>query len=127
MKIVRPHHREIPWQLLCLDPDTHRDGDITRLMRVAKEGDSLLGGYLLEAPVGDSRIWQVLRLAVAESKRRQGLGYWLIGHATGVAESRGASEIHVGCREDNPACRLFRRYGYEPVQSDRLCFFTYSE
>jgi len=124
VKIVRPRPFEIPWQLLCLTPCTE---DITRLMRIAKSDDEILGGYLLEEPAGESRAWRILRLAVRESARREGLGYYLVGHATGVAESRGATQIHVECQQDQPAWRLFCRYGYQPVQSNSLCFCTYGE
>ena len=131
LKILRPHPHEIPWQMLCLDACEHPCEDITRLMRIAKEDETVLGGYLLQAPVGESvdesRVWQLLRLGVAAPRRRQGLGYWLIGHATGVAESRGATEIRVQCQREHPAWRLFCRYGYAPVGIDQLRFLTYSE
>ncbi len=126
MNIVRPLPHEVPWQLLGLAPPAGSE-DITRLMRIAKSEDGILGGYLLEEPHGESGVWRILRLAVRESARRQGLGYYLVGHATGVAESRGATEIRVECQQDRPAWRLFCRYGYQPVASGKLCFFTYGE
>ena len=102
-------------------------GDITRLMRIAKDSEIVLGGYLLKKPEADSLTWQILRVAVLTEARGQGLGFWLVGHAVGVAESRGAAEVLVELPEEHPARSLFVRYGFVPVQTDRLCFTTYSE
>lgn len=120
--IVRPRRDEVPWQLLCLKERETEFPEITELMRIAKDGEHVLGGYLLEAPR-----WKLVRLGVVPEARRQGLGYWLLGHAVGVAESRGATEICIELTEDHPARGLFLRYGFEPVERQRLCFFIYSE
>ncbi len=127
VSVVRPRPDEIPWELLCVEPFRGSANDITRLMRIARDGDIVLGGYLLKAPEADSLSWQVLRLAVLAEARGQGLGFWLVGHAVGVAESRGAAEVLVELPEEHPARSLFVRYGFVPVQTDRLCFTTYSE
>ena len=127
VSIVRPRPEEIPWELLCLEAFRDCASDITRLMRIAKDGSNVLGGYLLRSPEGDSMTWQILRVAVLSDARGQGLGYWLIGHAVGVAESRGAAEVLIELPQEHPARGLFLRYGFLPVQTDRLCFTTYSE
>lgn len=127
VSIIRPRREEIPWELLCLEVFRKSANDITRFMRIAKDGNKVLGGYLLRSPHGDSMIWQILRVAVHSDARRQGLGNWLIGHAVGVAESRGAAEVYVELPDSHPARGLFLRYGFVPVQTDRLSFTTYSE
>lgn len=120
--IVRPKPDEVPWRLLCLGEHEAKFPDISELMRIAKHGQRVLGGYLLEA-----KTWKLLRLAVVPEVRRQGLGYWLLGHAVGVAESRGAAQICIELEETHPSRGLFLRYGFKPVERHRLCFFTYSE
>ncbi len=125
--VARPRPEEVPWRLLCLKESGHCMPDLTKFMRIAKQDDRVLGGYLLREPESDSMAWKILRLAVQPEVRRQGLGYWLIGHASGVAEGRGAAEIIVEIAEEHPARHLFERYGYEPLNRQRLCFFTYSE
>ena len=125
--VARPRPEEVPWRLLRLEETKNCTPELTEFMRIAKQGEEVLGGYLLEEPESDSMAWKILRLAVQPEVRRQGLGYWLIGHASGVAEGRGAAQIIVEIEEAHPARRLFERYGYEPLNRQRLCFFTYSE
>ena len=127
--VVRPRTDETPQALLCLDclsDPVDFQVETTCLVRVAKQDDIILGGYLLEPPE-HALTWRILRLAVSPNARGQGLGYWLLGHAVGVAESRGAAEITINLSDSHPARNLFLRYGFEPVQSNRLSFFTYSE
>ncbi len=126
LSILRPRREEIPWRLLCLDARDEGASDITSLMRIARRDDVadgvVLGGYLLAAPQRGGLAWQILRLGVLPEARCQGLGYWLMAHAVGVAESRGASGIFVSLREDHPARKLFLRYGFEPTGAGRLSF-----
>ncbi len=125
--MVRPRPDEIPWELLCLEEFRSHENDIAELMRIVRHDGRVLAGYLLKAPEQDSMTWHILRLAVMPEARGQGLGYWMIGHAVGVAESRGAAEVIIELPERHLARSLFLRYGFVPVQSERLCFTTYSE
>ncbi len=95
-KIYRPYPDEVPWDLLAAasaDEDALRDVLELNLVRVAKHQDRVVGGYGLR-PLTPLR-YQLVVLVVAEAYRGHGLGRWLLGHAIGLAESRGGREIVV--------------------------------
>ena len=91
-RIFRPYPDEIPWELLPDDAAKVGYRDDAR-MRVAKLGAEVIGVYVIE-PVNEL-CYRVLELAVAPGYRSHGLGRWLLGHAIGLAESKGAREILV--------------------------------
>ena len=114
--IYRPYPDEIPWDLLALaDPDDARvasyaDADF---MRVAKHEGEVVGAYVVERR--SATCFALRNLVVAPAYRRHRLGAWLLGHAIGLAESKGAREIVV----PGAAPRgLFTRVGFvaEPGQ-----------
>ena len=85
--IYRPYADEMPWELLpegLAAPDPN-------LTRIAKLGGEVIGAYAIE-PV-NALHYRITALVVAERHRRQGLGRWLLGHAIGICESKGAREI----------------------------------
>ena len=101
--IYRPYADEMPWALL---PDglAAPDPDLTR---IAKLDGEVIGVYVVE-PV-NALHYRITGLVVPEHHRRQGLGRWLLGHAIGLCESKGAREISA------PATRsqLFANRGFE--------------
>ncbi len=101
--IYRPYADEMPWELL---PDGLAAPD-PNLTRIAKLGGEVIGAYAIE-PV-NALHYRINALVVAERHRRQGLGRWLLGHAIGICESKGAREISA------PATRsqLFVKRGFE--------------
>ena len=109
--IYRPYADEMPWELL---PDRLAAPD-PNLTRIAKLGGEVIGAYAIE-PV-NALHYRITALVVAERHRRQGLGRWLLGHAVGICESKGAREISA------PATRsqLFAKRGFERTgESQRL-------
>lgn len=111
--IFRPYPDEIPWQLLLqADADEHRvrqyaDPDWTR---IAKFDGDVVGVYVVRA--NTPLEYQILNLAVAAPYRGKGLGSWLLGHAIGISESKGAREIvTMGFAQTS----LFARVGFEPA------------
>lgn len=91
--VYRPFPGEVPTDLVgsnaALDD-----------VRIAKLGGRVVGAYRL-ARVGADR-FEVVALAVYPPYRRAGIGRWLLGHAIGLAESRGGRIVEaVG-----PACFL---------------------
>lgn len=94
--LYRPYPDEIPWELLLMaDPDEARvhsyaDADF---MRVAKYRDQAIGVYVVRALT--PTVFELTNLAVAPGYRRRGLGRWLLGHAIGLAETKGARELRV--------------------------------
>ena len=111
--IYRPYPDEIPWQLLLqADADEHRvrqyaDPDWTR---IAKFDGEVVGAYVVRA--NTPLEYQILNLVVAAPYRGKGLGSWLLGHAIGISESKGAREIvTMGFARTS----LFARVGFEPA------------
>jgi GNAT superfamily N-acetyltransferase len=109
--IYRPYSDEIPWELLHLgDPDEERiasyaDADY---MRVAKFQDEVVGVYVVEAQT--PLRFALRNLVVAPAYRGKGLGAWLLGHAIGLSESKGAREIEISRMRPRS---LFTRVGFE--------------
>lgn len=95
-RVFRPYPDEVPWDLLesvALDGRALREALELNLVRVAKYEDRVIGAYGIR-PL-ESTVYELVGLVVAEGYRRKGLGSWLLGHAIGLAESRGAREILV--------------------------------
>jgi GNAT superfamily N-acetyltransferase len=116
VQIFRPYADEAPWSLLAESGVDEHDL-VARLSRdetrIAKHDGRVVGAYGLR-PLTDVR-HELVALAVAEGFRRQGLGRWLLGHALGVAESRGAREVAVAaCARGLPvaARRLLTGSGF---------------
>jgi GNAT superfamily N-acetyltransferase len=116
VSFFRPYADEIPWELLALaDPDDERgaayaDADF---VRVAKLDGKVLGVYVIERQTPTR--FALLNLAVEPSHRGCGLGSWLLGHAIGLAESKGAREIVVPARRSRG---LFSRVGFVVAGED---------
>lgn len=111
--IYRPYPDEIPWELLAEgDPDDARlagyvDADF---MRVAKHDGQVVGAYVLQQQT--ATVFALRNLVVSRAYRGKGLGSWLLGHAIGLAETKGARHIVVpGARSR----RLFTRVGFVPT------------
>ena len=120
--IYKPYRDEIPWDLLlAADPDEASVNAYahTEFMRVAKLEDAVIGVYVVEALT--STRYQLRNLSVAEGYRRQGLGGWLLGHAIGLAETKGAREIFVA---STPLRGLFVKIGFVVVETDLLLTLT---
>ena len=101
--VYRAWRDEIPWELLPA-------GDIDpEWVRVAKLGGEVIGVYAVH-PVSAVE-FRIDALAVVPSHRGQGLGSWLLRHAIGVCETRGAREI-VAARE--PGTAMLATAGFQP-------------
>ncbi len=109
--IYRPYTDEIPWELLQLgDPDedsvaSYADADY---MRVAKFNNEVAGVYVVEAQT--PLRFALRNLVVAPDFRGKGLAAWLLGHAIGLSESKGAREIVISRARPRG---LFTRVGFE--------------
>lgn len=118
VQLYRPYADEVPWELLLLaDPDEARlhgylDADF---MRVAKYLDEAVGVYVV-VPL-EPTVYELKNLAVHPDWRDRGLGRWLLGHAIGIAESKGGREILVRDAPRN-ARGLFERLGFAPEGDD---------
>lgn len=118
VEIYRPYPDEIPWDLLSLgEPDEQALLDNTEAdyIRVAKREDQAIGAYVIQPE--SSTVYVLRNLVVEPTWRRRGLGRWLLGHAIGISESKGAREI-LARRAPRDARRLFERTGFQPDGSD---------
>ena len=75
------------------------------VLRVAKLGERVIGGYAMHEPLSiDEQVARTFSLAmvmVEPDCQGNGVGRWLIGHAIGVAESKGGR--HLEARFSGPA------------------------
>ena len=104
--IYPPYADEVPWELLpaAFDPGPDLDS-----MRVAKLSGQVVGVYAFER--ASSLAFRIVALAVAKPQRRQGIGRWLLGHAIGVCEAKGARELLAPPSNST----LLRRAGFAPT------------
>ena len=100
--VFRPFRDEIPWELL---PEEVRDPE---WIRVAKLNGKVVGVYAVR-PLSKVQ-FRIEAVAVAPPFRRQGLGSWLLRHAIGICETKGAREI-IAARD--PGTSLFALAGFE--------------
>ena len=120
--IFKPYPDEVPWELLLEgDPDETRIGGYLdqELIRVAKFRGEVVGVYVVK-PVDRTR-FQLANIAVAEGFRGKGLGDWLLRHAIGLAETKGAREIIVSSARSQS---FFKKHGFEPDGENLLLTLT---
>ena len=122
LTLYRPYADEIPWDLLAadaVDEDALRAVLELDLMRVAKLEGQIVGAYGIR-PLTEIR-HELVALRVLEAHRRKGYGRWILGHAIGLAESRGGREILV---RGTAAARFLARTGFEQHGNDLLLELT---
>ena len=116
-RLLRPYPEEMPWELLLdADPSRQRiDSYLTLdLTRIAKLGDEIVAVYVLARQ--DPITFELMNIAVRESHQRMGLGRRLLGHAIGLAESKGARRIDVGTGNSSfDALALYQRAGFRII------------
>jgi ribosomal-protein-alanine N-acetyltransferase len=76
------------------------------------EHAAAVGFTLVRAAPGEE---ELLLVGVAPAYRGQGLGKTLIEHALADAQARGAERMFLEMRCNNPAERLYRAMGFEPI------------
>ena len=113
VEIYRPYSDEIPLDLLALaeaDEAHLLDSVEADYIRVAKHEDQAIGAYVIQ-PESDT-VYELRNLVVHPNWRRRGLGRWLLGHAIGISESKGAREILVR-QPPGRASGLLERTGFQ--------------
>ena len=94
IEVFRPYDNEVPEDLLWAEQFDETTVDrwlSAEMVRVAKLGEAVLAIYAMDR--GDGETYLLHGAIVASAWRLQGLGRWLVGHAIGVAESKGARHV----------------------------------
>jgi [ribosomal protein S18]-alanine N-acetyltransferase len=82
---------------------------------VAESADELVAYAGLSAPAGAGQ-GDIQTIAVDPTHRRLGIGSVLMTELLAAARSRGAAEVFLEVRADNPGAEeLYRRYGFERI------------
>lgn len=124
-EICRPAAADVPWALLfTADADRDRvaayaELDLTRVL-LLRESRRTIGVYVMQQL--SALHFQVHNLAILTEMQGQGFGRRLLGHALGLAESKGGRvvDLFVGDSTDEETrgrtlC-ILQRYGF--VRSD---------
>ena len=97
------------------------------VLRVAKLGERIIGCYAMHepTPIDDqvARTFSLAMVTVEPNYQGNGVGRWLIGHAIGVAESKGGR--HLEARLYGPA-DFFKGLGFQATD-DGFRFDMYRE
>ena len=94
VEVFRPYDNETPEDLLWAEhlPEAQVDRWLSaEMVRIAKLNEEAVALYAMDR--GDGETYLLHGLVVDRSWRRQGLGRWLVGHAIGVAESKGGRHV----------------------------------
>jgi len=90
--------KDLPADLSAIYAQTVAAGT-AQILRVAKLNEVIIACYAMHGPLleeGESNTDYVLQMvAVQEQYRHQNVGRWLMGHAIGVAESKGGRGLQV--------------------------------
>jgi len=119
--MFRPYPEEVPWALLAEaggDAAALEDSLDLDLVRIAKLDGQIVGAYALRELT--PTCFELVALAIRAEARAQGCGRWLLGHALGLAESRGGQAVRVrGQRHAG----FLAPVGFVPVDNDLLLEF----
>ncbi len=107
VEVFRPYPGEFPDELFASAGSDEIDYRNVEFVRIAKYEGAIIGAYAMRV---DTRERYVLMSIVVDQRvRKQGLGRWLVGHAIGVAESKGARSLFVPYQANR---RFFARIGF---------------
>jgi ribosomal protein S18 acetylase RimI-like enzyme len=116
-RMFRPYPEELPWDLLLeADPSRARvEAYLSdELTRIARLNDEVIGIYVLvrHEPVR----FELMNIAVRSAYRGTGMARRLLGHAIGLAESKGARVIDVGTGNSSlNALAFYQRSGFRII------------
>ncbi len=115
VSMFKPYPNEFPEDLLWQAGAD--EACITRwleasMLRIAKINEVIVACYAMDR--GTELTFCLHGVVVDPAHRRQGLGGWVVGHAIGVAESKGARHLLL---PGAGGSRLFDRMGFVPDKS----------
>ncbi len=110
VEMFRPYANEFPEALLLdagADETCLARWQSAEMVRIAKIDDEIVGCYAMDR--GEGLEFRLHGVVIAPAQRKQGLGRWIVGHAIGVAESKGARHLHL---TELGGSRCFERMGF---------------
>jgi GNAT superfamily N-acetyltransferase len=110
IEIFRPYPHELPEVTLAragLDDVSMGRWLGAETLRIAKLHDDVAGVYAMDRM--DTTRFNLHGVVVVPALRKQGLGRWLIGHAIGVAESKGGRYLHA---RTSGSSQIYARIGF---------------
>ncbi|MEM1433964.1 MAG: GNAT family N-acetyltransferase [Pseudomonadota bacterium] len=131
LSLFRPYPDAVPWslfeaaqlddaQLAWLEErvaEAVREEPSVHL-RVAKLEEQAVGAYLLQQSPGYA--FRLVYLQVDSAWQKRGIGRWILGHALGLAESKGGRSLAaVSC---SALTRFLRSYGFVEREGDGLSY-----
>ena len=93
-EVYPPFRDELPVDLYApphLDIECRPTYPAAEFIRIAKNQQKIFGIYELDR--SDEGVFIIRSLIVDQANRRKGIGRWLLGHAIGVAESKGGRQL----------------------------------
>ncbi|ARR54389.1 ribosomal-protein-alanine acetyltransferase [Rhizorhabdus wittichii DC-6] len=81
-------------------------------LTLARIGD-VPAGFALNRLIADEA--ELLLLAVAPESRRLGIATALIGRSLDLLRLRNGVRLHLEVRHNNPAIKLYKKAGFEPI------------
>lgn len=118
IEVFRPYDNEFPESLLLAQDATEACLESwlqSEILRVGKLGTQVLGCYAMNRL--SELEFNLLGVAVEQQVRKQGLGRWLVGHAIGVAESKGGRRVLLA---QTGSSRCFSHIGFVRAASGWL-------
>lgn len=112
VEVFKPYANELPEALLEGEGLTEQVVErwlSSETLRVAKIGAEVLGAYAMDRI--DEINFELHGVIIERRVRKQGLGRWLVGHAIGVAESKGGRHLHTG---STSGTRMYKALGFVP-------------
>ena len=92
--VFRPYPDEFPDELFSVLPHALEDRIAhSEFVRIAKVGRETVAAYAMDR--GSDQGFVLHAIVVGEPWRGRGLGRWFVGHAIGVAESKGARYLVI--------------------------------
>lgn len=104
IKIYRPFPQDLP---SCLSSQGCNLDDVRIAKLASAARKSIVGAYWLTKG-SEEDLYELKALMVHERYRQRGIGRWLLGHALGIAETRGGRVIAA----PNAGATFFRRAGF---------------
>ena len=127
VEVFRPYPDEHPYELLASVGE--EDWQTAEFVRIAKLDGEIVAAYAMDRGMDtgidrgtdtDFLRYRLWCLVTAPALRKQGLGRWMMGHAIGLAESKGARSVVLPGLAEQHLPRFLDHLGFKPTPSGPL-------